>query len=244
MKNLKIVVVMPAYNAAKTLEKTYQEIPKEYIDEIILVDDASKDETVRIAKELNLKIIQHTHNRGYGANQKTCYKKALEEKADIIIMLHPDYQYDPQIIPKMIEMIKNKSADVVFASRFLKDNPLKGGMPLYKYISNKFLTFLENLVLKTNYSELHTGYRAYKREVLEKINFESNSDDFLFDTEIIFQLHYKGYRIKEIPVKTRYDEFSSSVGLKKGIIYGIGTIFTILKYLLHKYKIKRFKIFE
>jgi hypothetical protein len=159
-------------------------------------------------------------------------------------MLHPDYQYDPQIIPKMIEMIKNKSADVVFASRFLKDNPLKGGMPLYKYISNKFLTFLENLVLKTNYSELHTGYRAYKREVLEKINFESNSDDFLFDTEIIFQLHYKGYRIKEIPVKTRYDEFSSSVGLKKGIIYGIGTIFTILKYLLHKYKIKRFKIFE
>lgn len=240
----KIVIVMPAYNAADSLQKTYQDIPKEYVDGIILVDDASKDETVKIAKELNLKIIQHPENKGYGANQKTCYKEALKEGADIIIMLHPDYQYNPQIIPLMIEIIKNKEADVVFASRFLKDNPLTGEMPLYKYISNKFLTFLENLVLRTNYSELHTGYRAYTRELIEKINFENNSDDFVFDTEIIFQLHHKGYKIKEIPVKTRYDESSSSVGFKTGVIYGIGTIKTIFKYLLHKYKIKKFKIFE
>lgn len=241
---MKVVIVMPAYNASKTLERTYRDIPKEHVDEIILVDDASSDETVKIARELNLKIVQHPENRGYGANQKTCYKEALKEKADVIIMLHPDYQYDPKIIPEMIEVIKNKDADVVFASRFLKHNPLKGGMPLYKYIANKFLTFLENLALKTDYSELHTGYRAYKREVLEKINFEGNSDNFLFDTEIIFQLHYKGYKIKEIPVETRYDENSSTVGVRTGIIYGIGTILTIFKYLLHKYKIKKFEIFE
>lgn len=239
----RVVVVMPAYNAEKTLEKTYKDMPLELIDEVILVDDASSDNTVESAKKLNLKVVVHEQNLGYGGNQKTCYKEALKEGADIIIMLHPDYQYDPKIIPDILEAFKDKEIKVVFASRML-GNPLKGGMPLYKYISNKFLTFVENLALGTNYSEFHTGYRAYRREVLESIPFEVNSNGFVFDNEIIVQMHMKKFKIKEIPVKTKYGVDSSSVSFTSSIFYGLGVLKTIAKYLLHKSKIRKSKKFD
>lgn len=239
----KVVVVMPAYNAEKTLEKTYNEMPLELIDDIILVDDASIDNTVDMAKKLNLKVMKHEQNLGYGGNQKTCYKEALKIGADIIIMLHPDYQYDPKIIPNILEAFKDEEVKVVFASRML-GNPLKGGMPLYKFVMNKMLTGIENLALGTNYSEFHTGYRAYRREVLEKIPFEVNSNGFIFDNEIIVQLHMKKFKIKEIPVKTMYGTDSSSVNFINSVFYGLGVLKTILKYILHKKKIKKFKKFD
>lgn len=239
----KVVVVMPAYNAEKTLEKTYNDMPLELIDDIILVDDASVDNTVDMAKKLNINVMKHDQNLGYGGNQKTCYKEALKIGADIIIMLHPDYQYDPKIIPDILESFKDEEVKVVFASRML-GNPLKGGMPLYKFIMNKMLTAIENFALGTNYSEFHTGYRAYRREVLEKIPFEVNSNGFIFDNEIIVQLHMKKFKIKEIPVKTMYGSDSSSVNFINSVFYGFGVLKTILKYILHKKKIKKFKKFD
>lgn len=229
-----VIVVMPAYNAALTLEKTHHAIPPGSCDSILLVDDASRDSTVEVARKLNLKVIRHPENRGYGANQKTCYTHALEMGADIIVMLHPDYQYDPRIIPDLVAPIRDGEADVVLASRMLGD-PLKGGMPLYKFIFNKFLTFIENLALGTRFSEFHTGYRAYSRRALTSVNFMADSDDFVFDNQIIVQCLDKKLAFKEIPVGTRYAEDSSSVGFSVSVRYGIGIFHTIWEYMLHRY---------
>jgi glycosyltransferase involved in cell wall biosynthesis len=233
-KKQKVMVVMPAYNAAQTLQKTYQAIPEGCCDSILLVDDCSQDQTVEVARKLNINVIEHPENRGYGGNQKTCYTHALEMGADIIVMLHPDYQYDPRIIPDLVAPIHDGEADVVLASRMLGD-PLKGGMPLYKFIFNKFLTFVENLALGTHFTEFHTGYRAYSRKALQSVNFTANSDDFVFDNQIIVQFLNKGLKFKEIPVSTRYAEDSSSVGFSVSVRYGLGICRTISEYLLHKY---------
>ncbi len=237
-EDCRIVVVMPAYNAEKTLKETYNLIPEESFDEILLVDDASKDNTVEIAKTIKgLKVIKHQKNLGYGGNQKTCYKNALKNGADIIIMLHPDNQYDPMIIPNIALPILEGQADVVFASRMLGDplhgGPLQNGMPFYKYIFNKILTNIENMVLGTYFTEFHTGYRAYSSEALKAINFEANSEGFVFDNEIIVQLLMKGVRFKEIPVLTSYHVNASSVDFKTSVIYGVDVLRTIMKYIMH-----------
>lgn len=236
----KLIVVMPAYNAAETLKKTYMDIPKEWVDEIILVDDFSGDKTTDIAKSLNLKVIAHSYNIGYGGNQKTCYLQALEDGADIVVMLHPDYQYDPRIIPNIVIPLLNNQADAVFASRML-GNPLKGGMPLYKFIANKFLSYLENQVTGLKLSEYHTGYRAYNRIVLERIPFLHNSNDYVFDNEFVIQLHHFGFKIMEVPVTTYYGSDSSSVGFFSSIKYGFGVLCTMLKYILHRSSFKHYK---
>ncbi len=242
-QNPKIVIVMPAYNAALTLEKTYYALPEGSYDQIILVDDASSDNTLEIASKLKISAIRHRKNRGYGGNQKTCYTKALEEGADVIVMLHPDYQYDPTIARDIVQPILRGEADVVLASRML-GNPLAGGMPLYKFMANKFLTALENLVLGTRLSEFHTGYRSYNRHALESVNFEANSENFAFDNEILVQFVLKRMRIVEIPVTTRYSFDSSSVSFKAGVIYGLSILKTIIKYLLFKWRIVRLKQFN
>jgi glycosyltransferase involved in cell wall biosynthesis len=241
----KIIVVFPAYNAEKTLEKTVKEIPKRYIDEMILIDDCSKDNTSKISKKLGLITIKHEKNKGYGANQKTCYKEALKRGADVIVMIHPDYQYDPKIIEKIIIPIADDKTDIVFASRFLyPKNPLKGGMQLYKYLGNRFLTFLENLVLSTNLSEFHTGYRAWSRQVLTTIPYNLNSNYFIFDTQIIIQVIIKKFKILEVPVETRYFKEASSINLKAAIIYGASIFIELFKYILTKWNIKKFKIYK
>lgn len=232
----KIIVIMPAYNAEKTLESTYMDIPKDYVDEIILGDDRSTDKTVDIANRLGLVVLRHQKNMGYGRNQKTCYEEALRRGADIVVMIHPDYQYDATKIPQMIEPIIKGEADCVFGSRILGGGALKGGMPLYKYIANRFLSFCENLILGLGLSEYHTGLRAYNRKVLEIILWQNFSDGFLFDTEIIVQLKIIGFRIKEIPIETRYFREASEVGFFAGCKYGVGTLFTLVKYLYRRYK--------
>ena len=238
----KTIVVMPAYNAANTLEKTYNNIPPNSYDEIILVDDASSDGTWAVASELPITAIRHRKNRGYGGNQKTCYTRALEHGAEIVVMLHPDYQYDPTIIGDLVKPLSVGEADVVLASRLLGD-PLRGGMPFWKYLANRFLTRTENLALGTKFSEFHTGYRAYTRKALESVNFEANSENFLFDNEIIVQLVLKGFQFKEIPVTTRYSYDCSSVGFGQGCVYGLGILKTIAKYFVHRSGIYRFKQF-
>ncbi len=238
-----IIIVMPAYNAAMTLEKTYYALPEGSYDQIILVDDASSDNTLEVASKLNITGIRHRKNRGYGGNQKTCYSKALEQGADIVVMLHPDYQYDPTIAKDIVQPILRGEADVVLASRMLGD-PLKGGMPLYKFIANKFLTGLENMVLGTAFSEFHTGYRAYDRHALESVNFEANSENFVFDNEILVQFVIKKMRFCEIPVSTRYSFDSSSVSFKAGVVYGFSILRTIAKYLLFKWGIVKYKQFN
>lgn len=235
--------MMPAYNAALTLEKTYYALPEGSYDQIILVDDASSDNTLEVASKLKIMTIRHRKNRGYGGNQKTCYAKALEEGADIVVMLHPDYQYDPTIARDIVQPILRGEADVVLASRMLGD-PLKGGMPLYKFVANKFLTWIENLALGTRFSEFHTGYRAYNRHALESVNFEANSENFVFDNEILVQFVIKKMRFKEIPVSTRYSFDSSSVSFKAGVIYGLSILRTIARYLLFKWGIVRYKQFN
>ncbi len=235
-KTGKIVVVMPAYNAGETLTKTYSEIPTGWVDEVILVDDCSQDNTLEIAKSLNLKCFTHRWNRGYGGNQKTCYNAALESDASVIVMLHPDYQYDPQIIPDLVIPILTNKADVVFASRFL-GNPLKGNMPFYKYLSNRILTAIQNMVQHTRFSECHTGYRAYSREILDAIPYERNSEGFVFDNEIIGQFLLAGARFQEVPVTTRYAKDSSTVSFKASIQYGVGVLWTLLRYYLHTHHI-------
>jgi len=242
--NPKVIIIMPAYNAAKTLNMTYVQIPEGVADEVILVDDASKDETSEVAKKLNLKVITHPHNVGYGGNQKTCYLEALRDKADIIIMLHPDGQYDPQVLPHLIAPIKEGKADMVLGSRMLiKGEALKGKMPLYKFMANKFLTTIENLVFNTQFSECHTGYRAYSRKFLETVPFLRNSNDFVFDTEIITQAVYFKFRVAEVPVSTKYFKDASSVNLKVSIIYGLKTLLTLLKYIFHHLGIIKCKLF-
>lgn len=233
--NKKIVVVMPAYNAANTLKATYDEIPMEIVDEVILVDDASKDETVRVAKELGIKhIIRHEKNSGYGGNQKSCYNKALELNADVVIMLHPDYQYTPKLIYAMASIIANDLYGVVMGSRILGRGALKGGMPLYKYIANRFLTFTQNLLMNQKLSEYHTGYRAFSKEVLQKINYSINSNDFVFDNEMIAQICYAGYDVAEITCPTKYFPEASSINFKRSLEYGFGVLGVSVGYFFQK----------
>lgn len=221
----KVIVVMPAYNAEKTLEQTYREIPSEIVDEIILVNDASKDNTVQEAERLGIRhIITHAKNRGYGGNQKSCYNKALELGGDIVVMLHPDYQYTPKLILAMSSIIANGLYPVVFGSRILGKGALRGGMPLYKYIANRALTFFQNLLMNQKLSEYHTGYRAFSREVLEKVNYELNNDDFIFDNEMIAQIFDAGFEIGEVTCPTKYFDEASSINLSRSIKYGMGVL--------------------
>ncbi len=240
----KIIVVMPAYNAAKTLERTYRDLPREIIDEVILVDDASQDHTVEIARRLGLVVLIHSQNRGYGANQKTCYTEALRRGADVVVMLHPDYQYDSRLVPDLIAPILKGEADMVLGSRFLyKEGPLAGGMPLWKYIANRFLTITENLVLGLRMSELHTGFRAYNRRLLTTIPFMRNSDDFVFDTQVIAQAVAFGFRLTEIAVPTRYFPEASTVNFRRSVRYGFATLWTMARFLLHRWGIRTDPLF-
>lgn len=230
----KVIVTMPAYNAAKTLIKTFEEIPRGLVSEIILVDDCSQDDTVAIGSTLDIKVIRHPHNVGYGGNQKTCYLEALRDGAAVVIMLHPDYQYDPRKIPEMIAPILAGQADIVLGSRFLGGGALKGGMPLYKFVANRFLTTMQNLILGTRLSEFHTGYRAYSREFLERVPFLRNSIQFVFDAEILCQAVFFGFRISEIGVETRYFPEASSINFWNSVRYGLGVLGALVKYWLAK----------
>jgi len=235
-KNKKVVVVMPAYNAEKTLETTYNEIPFDLVDEVILVDDHSKDNTSDKAKELGIKhVIRHEENKGYGGNQKTCYNKALELDADIVVMLHPDYQYTPKLLTAMISIIGNDLYDIVFASRILGKGALKGGMPMYKYIANRFLTLFQNMIMNQKLSEYHTGYRAFSKKALQSINYNLNSDDFVFDNQMITQLFMKDFECGEVTCPTKYFEEASSINFSRSMTYGIGCIKTALEYRLCKW---------
>ncbi len=240
----KVVVVLPAYNAAKTLEITYREIPFEIVDEVVLVDDASKDSTIEKARELGIQhIVQHQNNKGYGGNQKSCYKKAMELGADIVIMLHPDYQYTPQLIHAMTSIIGNNVYPVVFGSRILGNGALKGGMPLYKYIANRFLTFTQNLLLNQKLSEYHTGYRAFSREVLQQVNLEACDDDFIFDNEMVSQIFYHGFEIGEVTCPTKYFKEASSINFKRSMKYGIGCLKVSLIYRLCKWGLMKSSLY-
>ncbi|MFL5751662.1 MAG: glycosyltransferase family 2 protein [Chloroflexota bacterium] len=237
---LRTVVVMPAYNAAKTLERTYADIPHDIVDQIILVDDVSHDETVDIARSLGLAVLIHRQNLGYGGNQKTCYDAALAAGADVVVMLHPDYQYDATRIPDLIEPILAGRADLMLGSRFLGD-PLGGGMPRWKFVSNRFLTIVENVAFGLHLSEYHTGLRAYSRRLLERIPYRLNSDDFVFDQELVSQVVAAGMRrrIGEIAVPTRYFEEASSVGFRRSVVYGLSTLRVVLRYVLHRLGLRR-----
>jgi glycosyltransferase involved in cell wall biosynthesis len=242
--NKKLIVIMPAYNAERTLRQTYEELPHEYVDEVILVDDASKDETSRVANELGIKTIIHPLNRGYGGNQKTCYREALRHGADIIVMVHPDYQYSPKLVAAMASMIASGHYDVVLGSRILGGGALKGGMPLYKYIANRFLTLIENIALGVKLSEYHTGFRAFTREVLERLPLEENSDDFVFDSEMLVQTVYFGFKIGELSCPTRYFKEASSINFRRSVKYGFGVLASIMKYLAGKWGLKESAIFR
>ena len=234
----KVIVVMPAYNAARTLEKTYNDIPPHVVDKVILVDDVSRDDTVEVARRLGLKVVIHIQNRGYGGNQKTCYIEALRDGADIVVMLHPDYQYDSTLIPELIAPIQRGEADMMMGSRLLNGGTLAGGMPWWKYISNRFLTAVENWALGLRLSECHTGFRAYSRHLLETIPFLLNSDDFVFDTEVIAQAAAFGFRIGEIAVPTRYLAEASSVTFRRSVTYGLSTLRVMLRYRLDRMGIR------
>ena len=240
----KIGVVMPAYNASKTLEMTYREIPRDIVDEVILVDDASRDDTAIKATELGIHTIIHSENRGYGGNQKTCYSAALSKGADVVVMLHPDYQYSPRLITAMASMIVSGHYDLVLGSRILGGAALRGGMPLYKYVANRFLTFIENLALGVKLSEYHTGFRAFSRAVLETLPLEKNSDDFVFDNEIIAQAVYFGFRIGEISCPTKYFEDASSINFRRSVQYGFGVLATSWKFFLQRWRIARSPLFR
>ena len=233
--NKKVVVVMPAYKAASTLERTYREIPFDLVDEVILVDDHSPDNTFEVAKSLGIRhIIRHDVNKGYGGNQKTCYNKALELGADIVIMVHPDYQYTPLLLPAMITIIGNGLYPVVFGSRILGKGALKGGMPMYKYIANRFLTLFQNIMLSQKLSEYHTGYRAFSREVLEKVPFQKCDDDFVFDNEMIAQIFWQGFEIAEVTCPTKYFDEASSINFARSSKYGLGVLRVSMRYRLAK----------
>jgi glycosyltransferase involved in cell wall biosynthesis len=232
----KVVIVMPAYNAARTIEDTFRAIPAGYYDEIVVVDDHSGDDTSERAEALSLRVIRHPHNVGYGGNQKTCYMEALRSGATIVVMLHPDGQYDPAIIPEMIQPIREGRADMVLGSRMLRPGAAKrGGMPLWKRVANRFLTTAENIALGRGFAECHTGYRAYSRRFLETVPFLRNSNGFVFDTEVIFQAVNFDLPVVEVPVESRYFEDASSVGFRQGVVYGLGTLWTALRYRLHRW---------
>ncbi len=239
----KIVVVLPAYNAAKTLETTYREIPLEIVDDVVLVDDASRDDTAEVARKLGITTIVHENNRGYGGNQKTCYRTALDLGADIVVMLHPDYQYTPLLLPAMAAMIAYGEFDAVLASRILGTGALKGGMPLYKYIANRFLTCTENILLGQKLSEYHTGYRAFSRAVLETLPLERNSDDFVFDNQMLAQITWCGFRIGEVSCPTKYFPEASSINFSRSVTYGLGVLGTALSYRLTRMGLLRGKIY-
>ncbi len=241
----KIVVVLPAYNAAKTLEKTYNEIPFDIVDDVVLVDDLSKDDTVQKARQIGIRhIIEHKRNRGYGGNQKSCYKKAVELDADIVVMLHPDYQYTPRLITAMVSIIGQDLYPVVFGSRILGKGALKGGMPLYKYIANRFLTFTQNLLMNQKLSEYHTGYRAFSATVLRSINFTYNSNDFIFDNEMIAQIFYKGFDIAEVTCPTKYFKEASSINFSRSVTYGLGVLKVSFLYMFTKLGLARWKLLK
>ncbi|MFK7904401.1 MAG: glycosyltransferase family 2 protein [Chitinophagales bacterium] len=243
--NKKVVVVMPAYNAELTLEKTYNEIPHDIVDEVILVDDASNDNTTELAKKIGIQhVIRHDRNKGYGGNQKTCYNKALEIGADIVIMVHPDYQYTPLLIPAISSIIGSELYPVVLASRILGKGALKGGMPIYKYIANRLLTFTQNVLINQKLSEYHTGYRAFSREVLEAINYNGNSDDFIFDNQMLSQIFYAGFEMGEVTCPTKYFEEASSINLKRSSIYGLGVLKVSVMHFLQRIGLANFKMYK
>ncbi len=240
----KVVVVMPAYNAAKTLRMTYDDLPHHLVDRVIVVDDGSKDDTVRVARELGLRIFAHDRNYGYGANQKTCYREALKAGADIIVMVHPDYQYDPTLLPQVIAPIERGEADVVLGSRLLGGQPMKGGMPWWKYVANRFLTRCENSTFGLRLAEYHTGYRAYTRDALESVNLETNSDNFIFDQEIMAQFVEVGSRVAEVPVPTRYFPQASSASFVQSSVYGLSILWLLFRYILHRTGVRRSRQFQ
>lgn len=242
--NKKLIVIMPAYNAEKTLYQTYSELPHEYVDEVILVDDASRDRTAEIARELGIKTIIHTENKGYGGNQKTCYREALEHGADIVVMVHPDYQYSPRLVTAMASMIASGHYDIVLGSRIIGGTSLKGGMPFYKYLSNRFLTLIENIMLGVKLSEYHTGFRAFTRKVLETLPLMENNDDFVFDNEMLVQAVYFGFKIGEISCPTKYFDDASSINFRRSVKYGLGVLATSVKFVLQRWRLRQFPIFN
>ena len=244
LANKKIVVVMPAYNAERTLEKTYKEIPKDIVDEVLLVDDKSRDSTVRKAKELGITTYIHDVNKGYGGNQKTCYGEALRKGADIVIMLHPDYQYPAKLIPTMAGLLTSGMFDIALGSRILGGMALKGGMPLYKYVANRALTFFDNLITGQKLSEYHTGYRAFTKDVLLSLPIMENSDDFIFDNEILMQAIYFGHKIGEVTSPTNYNKEASSISFGRSVAYGFGILSLGLKFMLQKMALAKFRIFD
>ncbi|HWN43755.1 MAG TPA: glycosyltransferase family 2 protein [Thermoanaerobaculia bacterium] len=240
----KICVVMPAYFAEKTLEQTYRDLPLDWVDDVILVDDASRDRTVEIARSLGLHTLVHPRNRGYGGNQKTCYREALARGADIVVMVHPDHQYDPSYVPELVQPLLADRCDAVFGSRMLGGRPIEGGMPKWKYFANLFLTALANATFYVFLSEYHSGLRAYSRRYLETVDLEANSDDFVFDTEIIAQGVWKGMRIREIPIATRYFDEASQIGFRRSVRYGFSILRVLLSYKLHKKGIWHSRLFR
>ena len=244
LEGKRITVVMPAYNAALTLERTLREIDRHVVDDIVVVDDCSPDDTVAVAQRLGLRTIVHDRNRGYGGNQKTCYTEALRNGADVVVMLHPDYQYTPKLIPAVASMIAVDHFDVVLASRILSGGALKGGMPVYKYIANRFLTATENLITGAKLSEYHTGYRAFSRKVLETLPLEENSDDFVFDAQMLAQAIYFGFRVGEVSCPTRYEPDSSSINFKRSVVYGLGVLAVTAQFRMEKLGLTHNKLFD
>ena len=242
IKGKRVAVVLPAYNAAQTLARTYHEIPMDMVDDVILVDDKSRDNTVQVAQELGIQhIVEHQKNRGYGGNQKSCYNKALELNADIVVMLHPDYQYTPMLLPSMCYIIASDIYPIVLGSRILGGGALRGGIPLYKYIANRMLTFIQNILMSQKLSEYHTGYRAFSREALQAVNYEVNSDDFVFDNQMLAQFFYKGFEIGEITCPTKYFDDASSINLRRSIKYGLGVLGVSTAYRLQKWRLAKFR---
>jgi glycosyltransferase involved in cell wall biosynthesis len=241
----KVICIMPAYNAETTLEKTYRSIPEGCIDEFILTDDGSKDRTVEIARRLGMTVIQHERNRGYGANQKTCYDAALDHGADAVVMIHPDYQYDGRVTPHVVGLLSTGTCDVILGSRIrTRRETLEGGMPVYKYFSNRLLTMFENVALGQNLGDFHSGFRAYARQVLETVNYHANSDDFVFDSEFLAQCVYHGFRLGDVPIPTRYFHEASSINFRRSLKYGLETVATMAKYWTAKSGIARSPLFE
>jgi glycosyltransferase involved in cell wall biosynthesis len=244
VRSQKICVVMPAYNAEKTLERTYHDLPLDWVDDVVLVDDASRDRTVEVALRLGLHTVVHPHNRGYGGNQKTCYREALARGAGIVVMVHPDHQYDPRYIPELVRPLLAGDCDAVFGSRMLGGRPIEGGMPKWKYFANLFLTMAANAAFYVFLSEYHSGLRAYGRRYLEAVDLEADSDDFVFDTEIIAQGVYKGMRVREIPIATRYFDEASQIGFWRSVRYGFAVLRVLVVYKLHVKGIRRSPLFR